>query len=56
MSGKGAKDLIMGKPPSPAAAGSKDKKRSVTRSSRVGLQVVLITFIYVLYPPAIFST
>ncbi|KAK9069771.1 hypothetical protein SSX86_010167 [Deinandra increscens subsp. villosa] len=42
MSGKGAKGLIMGKTSSSALNGSsskdKDKKKSVTRSSRAGLQ------------------
>lgn len=39
MSGKGAKGLLMGKSSSSAATTNKDKKKSVTRSSRAGLQV-----------------
>lgn len=47
MSGKGAKGLIMGKASSSAVNGSsnrdKDKKKSVTRSSRAGLQVTSLS-------------
>lgn len=41
MSGKGAKGLIMGK--TPAVNKDKDKKKSVSRSSRAGLQVPFLS-------------
>lgn len=40
MSGKGAKGLIMGK--ASASNKDKDKKKPISRSSRAGLQVLLL--------------
>lgn len=47
MSGKGAKGLIMGKTSAAAANKDKDKdkKKPISRSSRAGLQVIIVFFL-----------
>ena len=44
MSGKGAKGLLTSK--TPAQSKDKDKKKPTSRSSRAGLQVLLLVFFF----------
>lgn len=56
MSGKGAKGLIMGKTSAAAANKDKDKdkKKPISRSSRAGLQVIIVFFFFLVENEASF--